>query len=109
METILTNARIVLGDEVITGTLHLKDGAIAGVDTTASTAALIATPLGPNMQPARYAASVDVATLASVEPIRMVDRKRDTSDTVAEKTPLSPRSASGTREGRLLCVSRLSY
>ncbi|WP_425089801.1 alpha-D-ribose 1-methylphosphonate 5-triphosphate diphosphatase [Stappia sp.] len=39
METILTNARIVLGDEVITGTLHLKDGAIAGVDTTASTAA----------------------------------------------------------------------
>ncbi|WP_349357900.1 alpha-D-ribose 1-methylphosphonate 5-triphosphate diphosphatase [Stappia sp.] len=36
MEKTLTNARIVLGDEVITGSVHVKDGAIVGLDTAPS-------------------------------------------------------------------------
>lgn len=39
METIFTNARIVLGDQVIDGSLHLKDGRIAGIDTGTSSCA----------------------------------------------------------------------
>lgn len=32
MDTILTNARIVLADQVVEGSLHLRDGKIAGID-----------------------------------------------------------------------------
>jgi alpha-D-ribose 1-methylphosphonate 5-triphosphate diphosphatase len=35
-ETVLSNARIVLPDEVVTGTIVLRDGQIAGIDTGAS-------------------------------------------------------------------------
>lgn len=36
MDTILTNARIVLADQVVEGSLHLRDGKIAGIDSGVS-------------------------------------------------------------------------
>lgn len=38
-ETVLTNARLVLGDEVVDGTLVVRDGLIAGIDQGRSAAA----------------------------------------------------------------------